>query len=122
MLDSARQELHPRYRRGLLDEPGVPADDRFVLPEQSELLKDLNAMIDMALARSGALNSDDDDPLIQMAENAGLTLAEYEAVALQAEGWDWASIAKAQHVSENAARHSGRRGVLKLRQFVLISA
>jgi len=61
---------------------------------------------------------DDDDPLVRLSERAGLTLAEYEAVAIHASGWDWAAIAKAQHVSENAARKSAERGVRKLRSYV----
>ena len=60
----------------------------------------------------------DEDPLVAISDRAGLTLAEYEAVAMRAGGCVWPEIAKAQHVSDEAARMAGRRGHLKLRRYV----
>jgi DNA-binding CsgD family transcriptional regulator len=92
-------------------------------PKESDFLKMLTGWIDRALARAGAFNSDEDEPdVVALADEAGLTLAEYEAVVMQAEGLTWPEIAKTQHVSPNAAKMAGRRGLQKLQQYVLRSA
>lgn len=119
VLDSAKVELHPSFRHGLLDQPGVPADDPYMSPQKSELFISLNALIDAAAARAGTFNSDLDDPLMVMAELAGLTMAEYEAVAMQADGFDWPAIAKRQRISENAVRLAARRAREKLQKYAL---
>lgn len=129
MLDTTLAEVMPEgpgraglRRRALADQPGVSADDPYMHPDKSELLQSLNALIDAAAARAGVLNSDDDDPLAVMARAAGLSRAEFETVALHAEGWAWPTIAKAQGVSEAAAKQAGYRGSELLRQFVLNSS
>ena len=115
MLDVTKAEMHPTRRPRPLDEPTVKADHELL---KSELGQNLTTLIDAAMARSGAFNSDDDDPLIVMSEAAGLSLAEYEAVAMQADGFGWEEIAKRQHVTGAAARNAGFRGRRKLRKFV----
>lgn len=91
-------------------------------PRNSNFIQSLTALIDSALARAGAFNSDEvQSDVVALADEAGLTLAEYEAVVMQGEGWTWPEIAKAQHVSPNASKMAGRRGLQKLRQYVLQS-
>ena len=98
-------------------------DLRAMDPRNSDFIKALTALIDSALARAGAFNSDEVQPdVVALAEEAGLTLAEYEAVAMQAEGLPWPEIAKVQHVSPNASKMAGRRGLQKLREYVSRSA
>src|SRR5579864_2278918 len=107
VLDSKLGELHPRSRRD------VPADDPFVHPNKSQLLRNLQVLLTAALARAGALNSDDDFPdYSALAEEANLTLSEYEAVAMTIDGWEREDIAKFQRVSHDAVRSSYRRGLL----------
>jgi DNA-directed RNA polymerase specialized sigma24 family protein len=89
-------------------------------PRRSPFLQAVTARIDQALAKAGALNSDT-DPLLILCDAANLTVAEYEAVVMQADGLSWEWIARAQRVSVNAAKLAGRRGLRKLREYVLIS-
>ena len=94
--------------------------DSWMSPTKSQLLRDLKALIDMALARAGALNSDDDLPdLVALCDDAGLTLWEYESVVMRANGCSWKEIAKGRSVSVRAAREAADRGFKKLADFVL---
>lgn len=98
----------------------LAVDLRAMDPRNSNFIKSLTALIDSALARAGAFNSDETQPdLVALAEEAGLSLAEYEAVVMQVEGLTWPEIAKAQHVSPNSSKMAGRRGMQKLRQYVM---
>ena len=106
-------DLHPAHRRE------VPPDDPYVHPLKSGHLRELNGLIDRAMALAGAFNSDDDDPGEKaLCDGAGLTLAEYESVMMRADGLDWSEIAKAQHVTAASARSSAERGIEKLRRFI----
>lgn len=120
-------KLDTRFR-ALTDDPGkhvldaaTDVDLDAMDPRNSTFLKALTARIDQALAKAGALNSDA-DPLLLVCDAADLTISEYEAVVMQADGLSWRWIARAQRVSENAARLAGRRGLQKIRQYVLNSA
>lgn len=110
------------YGRHVLDftrleiEKGTP-DDPYGQFRKSELFRVLNALIDAAMARAGLFNSDDEDALEELRVKAKLTPFEFEAIALRAAGWKWLEIAKTQKVSQGAARQSGHRAAVKLRQF-----
>ena len=87
-------------------------------PRRSSFLRAVTARIDQALAKAGALNTDT-DPLLTLCDAANLTISEYEAVVMQADGLSWEWIARAQRVTVNSAKHAGRRARLKLREYVL---
>lgn len=111
---------HGMRRRPLIDQPGVRADDEYLLPTKSQLLRNLRVLIDIALARAGALNSDEDEPdLVALCDHAELTLWEYEAVMMRSNGQSWKQIAEGQKVSTRAARAAAERGFRKLADFVL---
>jgi DNA-binding CsgD family transcriptional regulator len=119
VLDATMDEIMPVIRPTPVDEPNVRADH---LLSKTELGKNLNALVDAALARSGALNSDEDLPdFSALAEEANLTLAEYEAVAMTLDGHSREAIAKFQHLSVDSSRSNYRRGLTKIRQYVLNS-
>jgi len=119
VLDSTLDEIMPRHRTAPVDEPTLPADH---LLKKADLIQNLEALFQAALARSGALNSDDDFPdYSALAEEANLSVAEYEAVAMSIDGWELQDIAKFQGVSLDAAGSARRRGLTKIRQFTLIS-
>jgi len=120
VLDATRAEIMPEVRPAPVDEPTVRADH---LLRKAELIDNLEVLLTAALAHAGALNSDEDLPdYSALAEEANLTLAEYEAVAMTIDGHDLQQIAKFQHVSVDAVAAARRRGLLKIRQFVSISA
>lgn len=110
VLDTAYDELY------LSEEPLVRWSRNGHM-SKSEHIQTILTLIDQAMARSGAFNTDK-SPLLVLCDAARLTLAEYETIALRGEGWSWREVAKFQHVSENAARLTGRRGRVKLRRYV----
>lgn len=117
ILDSTREEIMPRTKPAPVDEPQQPADH---LLRKSDLVQNLQVLFDAALARAGAFNSDDDLPdYSTLAEEANLTLAEYEAVAMSVDGHSREEIAKWQHVSVDAVDAARRRGLEKLLKFIL---
>jgi DNA-binding CsgD family transcriptional regulator len=132
VLDLSLEEVMPEgpgkhgmRRRPLIDKPGVRADDEFhvrrkKVVSRAELLTALNVLIDAALAAAGALNSDSDNPdLVALCEGAGLTLSEYEATTMRANGLSWSDIARAQGVTPSTTRRAAERGFAKLRALIL---
>lgn len=116
VLDATLEEIMPTHRPAPVDEPDQPADH---LLRRSELAQNLQVLFDAALARAGALNSDDDLPdYSALAEEANLSLAEYETVAMSIDGWDVQDIAKFQRISPDAVVSARRRGLTKIRKFI----
>jgi hypothetical protein len=110
--------------RAPLDDPGKHALDAATEvdidamdPRKSGFLRGVTARIDQALAKAGSPSSDT-DPLLMLCDAADLTISEYEAVVMQADGLSWEWIARAQRVTENAARHAGHRGRQKLQLYL----
>lgn len=119
VLDATMDEIMPVIRPAPVDEPNLRSDHFFA---KTELGKNLTALVDAALARSGALNSDEDLPdYSALAEEANLTLAEYETVAMTLDGWTRQEVAKFQKLSPKAVDSAYRRGLTKIRQYVLRS-
>lgn len=120
MLDATIDEIMPVIRPAPVDEPNVRADH---LLAKSELGENLTVLLDAALAWSGALNSDEDLPdYSALAEEANLSLAEYETVAMTIDGWSRQEVAKFQKLTPKAVDAAYRRGLTKIRQYVLNSA
>jgi len=104
----------PAIRPAPLDEPGKRADDQLLT---GPLVAYLEALIDAAMAHSGALNTDE-KPEDVLCEATGMSHLEYEAVVLRAGGADWKGVAQSQAVTLEEARAAGKEGVRKLRRFV----
>jgi hypothetical protein len=114
VLDATLEEIMPRIRPAPVDEPTKRADDQLLI---GPLVAYLEALIDVAMAHSGALNTDE-DPEQVLCEATGMSHLEYEAVLLWAEGVDWSSVARSQAVSPDEAAAAGKSGVRKLRRYV----
>ena len=114
VLDSTLEEIMPRIRPAPTDQPGKRADHVLL---SNPLFAYLEALIDTAMAHSGALNTDD-DPKDVLCEATGMSDLEYETVVLWAEGVDWLVIGKQQAVSSEVAARAGRSGIRKLRRYV----
>ena len=66
----------------------------------------------------------DDNPLEVICERAGLTVTEYEAVAMHANGFKYKAIGRMQwpRRSEDAVRTAELRGIAKLRRLLGVEA
>lgn len=114
VLDATEQELHPTVKPKPIDQPGKRADHALLT---GPLIAYLEALIDAAMAHSGALNTDE-DPEDVLCEATGLTHLEYEAVVMRTEGCNWLSIGASNGVTEPVARAAAMEGIKKLRRFV----
>jgi len=113
-LDATLEEIMPASRPAPVDQPGERADHRLLT---GPLVAYLEALIDAAMAHSGALNTDE-EPEHVLCEATGMSHLEYEAVVLRSEGMDWFAIAKHQAVTVERAEIAAKSGIRKLRRFV----
>ncbi len=97
-----------------LDEPTRRADHVLL---SGPLVALLEAIIDVALAHSGALNTDE-DPQAVLREATGITAEEYDAVLGRSENHSWERIANRNKTTTAHARELATAGLKKLRRFV----
>src|SRR5690242_7598252 len=113
-LDATREEIMPKRKPLPVDQPNRRADHVLL---GGPVVAYLEALIDAAMAHSGALNTDE-DPELALCEATGMRHHEYEAVVLRTEGVAWHGIAKEQHVTPEAADAASNSGVRKLQRYV----
>ena len=113
-LDATRDEIMPPQMQPPQDQPTRRADHILLA---GPVFAVLEAIIDAALAYSGALNADE-DPEEVLREATGITPEEYAAVVERSENGSWEHIAQRHNTTPAHARDLANEGLKKLRRFI----